>query len=332
MKKLINSTDDVVDEFLSGMCAAHSDLICLLPETRSVMRAQGAPSKVAIISGGGCGHEPTHAGFVGFGMLDAACQGEVFTSPTPDQMYRAARAVESGAGILFLVKNYTGDVMNFQMAADMLTSDGLEVETVVINDDVAVIDSLHTAGRRGVGGAVLTEKVVGAYAESGATLSELKELAERCNANIRSMGMALTSCTVPAVGHPTFSLADNEIEIGIGIHGEPGRERTKIKSSKEITSCLTEAIVSDLPFSAGDRVLAMVNGMGGTPLSELYIVYNDLKGLLDEKGITISRSLVGNYITSLDMQGCSITLFRLDSTATALWDYPVHTPALRWGR
>ena len=332
MKKLINKVDDVVTESLDGMYAAHPDMIRLLPNVKAVVRKDSPSPKAAVISGGGSGHEPLHGGFVGFGMLDAACPGEVFTSPTPDQMYEAAKACDGGKGVLFLVKNYTGDVMNFQMAADMLAGDGIAVEQVVINDDVAVKDSLYTAGRRGVGGTVLIEKIVGAYAECGASLAELKELAECCNADVRSMGMALTSCPLPAVGHPTFALPEDEIELGIGIHGEPGRERTKLKSSKEIVEYMAEAITGDLPFKSGDEVLAFVNGMGGTPLSELYVVYNDLKKFLDGKGIVIARNLVGNYITSLDMQGCSITLMKLDSKKKALWDYPVLTPALRWGR
>lgn len=332
MKKLINKVDDVVTESLAGMHAAHSDLIRFLPDVKAVVRAGSPVSKVAVISGGGSGHEPMHGGFVGFGMLDAACPGEVFTSPTPDQMFEAAKAAECGKGVLFLVKNYTGDVMNFQMAADLLSGEGIKVEQVVINDDVAVKDSLYTAGRRGVGGTVLIEKIVGAYAEAGASLAELKELAEYCNANVRSMGMALSSCTVPAAGRPTFDLPDDEMELGIGIHGEPGRKRVKVAPASEIVGYMAGAIVEDLPFKAGDDVLAFVNGMGGTPLMELYIVYDNLKQFLDGKGITISRNLIGNYITSLDMQGCSITLLKLDSRLKALWDYPVLTPALRWGR
>jgi dihydroxyacetone kinase-like protein len=332
LKKLINKVDDVVTESLAGMYAAHPDIIKLLPEFRVVYRASAPSPKVAVISGGGSGHEPLHGGFVGFGMLDAACAGEIFTSPTPEQMYEAAKAVNGGKGILFLVKNYTGDVMNFQMAADLLSGDGVKVEQVVVNDDVAVKDSLYTAGRRGVGGTVLIEKIIGAYAQAGASLSEVKDLAERSNANVRTMGMALTSCAVPAAGRPTFDLPEDEIELGIGIHGEPGRERVKQKTSAEIVEYLGSAITDDLPFKAGDEVLAFVNGMGGTPLIELYLVYNDLKKFLDKKGITVSRSLVGNYITSLDMQGCSITLLKLDSQTKALWDYPVETPGLRWGR
>lgn len=332
MKKLINKVDDVVVESLAGMHAAHSDLIRLLPDVKAVMRSCSPVSKVAVVSGGGSGHEPMHGGFVGFGMLDAACPGEVFTSPTPDQMYEAAKAAENGKGVLFLVKNYTGDVMNFQMAADLLSGEGIKVEQVVINDDVAVKDSLYTAGRRGVGGTVLIEKIVGACAEAGASLEELKELAEYCNANVRSMGMALSSCTVPAAGRPTFDLPDDEMELGIGIHGEPGRKRVRVTTASEIVEYMAGAVVEDLPFKAGDEVLAFVNGMGGTPLMELYIVYDNLKQFLGGKGIAISRNLVGNYITSLDMQGCSITLLKLDSRLKTLWDYPVLTPALRWGR
>ncbi|GHV27712.1 dihydroxyacetone kinase subunit DhaK [Synergistales bacterium] len=332
MKKLINKVDDAVAESLAGMGAAYPDLIKIISEHRVVARAEGAAPKVAVISGGGSGHEPMHGGFVGFGMLDGACAGEVFTSPSADQMYEAGKAIDGGKGILFLVKNYTGDVMNFQMAADMLKGEGIEVEQVVVNDDVAVKDSLYTAGRRGVGGTVIIEKLIGAAAQAGTSLSEVKELAERVNANIRSMGIALTSCTVPAVGKPTFDLPDDEIELGVGIHGEPGRERVKHKTSAEIVEYMGSAIVGDLPFKSGDEVLAFVNGMGGTPLIELFVVYNDLAKFLGNKGIKIARNLVGNYITSLDMQGCSITLLKLDSRMKALWDYPVHTPALRWGR
>jgi dihydroxyacetone kinase-like protein len=273
-----------------------------------------------------------HGGLVGFGMLDAAAAGEIFTSPTMEQAYEAAKATHGGKGVLFLVKNYTGDIMNFQMAADMLKGEGIDVEQVVVNDDVAVKDSLYTAGRRGVGGTVVIEKLIGAHAQAGASLAEVKELAERANANVRSMGIALTSCTVPAAGKPTFNLPDDEIELGIGIHGEPGRERVKAKPSAEIVEYMASAITDDLPFKAGDEVLAFVNGMGGTPLIELYVVYNDLRKFLDKKGIKVARNLIGNYITSLDMQGCSITLLKLDTQTKTLWDYPVHTPALRWGR
>ena len=327
MKKLMNNVESIVDESLAGMAAAFPDLIKLHPEIKAVLRSDAPVNKVAIISGGGSGHEPLHGGYVGKGMLDAACPGEVFTSPTPDQMYEAAKAVHGGKGVLFLVKNYTGDVMNFQMAADMLKADDIAVEQVVINDDVAVKDSLYTAGRRGVGGTVLVEKIVGARAEQGASLEELKALAEKVNANVRSMGMALTSCTVPAAGKPTFDLGDDEMEIGIGIHGEPGRERMKMKSAKEIVEIMGSALVEDLPFGRGDRVLAFVNGMGGTPLMELFLVFNELKLFLDAQGITIARNLVGNYITSLEMQGCSITLLKLSQEFTELWDAPVCVPA-----
>jgi dihydroxyacetone kinase-like protein len=332
LKKLINKVDDVVAESLAGMGKAFPDLIKVLPEVRVVARANAPYPKVAVISGGGSGHEPMHGGFVGYGMLDAACAGEIFTSPSPEQMYEAAKVTDGGKGTLFLVKNYTGDIMNFQMAADMLAGEGVKVEQVVVNDDVAVKDSLYTAGRRGVGGTVLIEKIIGAYAQAGASLAEVKELAERTNANVRSMGIALTSCTVPAAGKPTFDLPSDEIELGVGIHGEPGRERVKHKTSAEIVDYMASAIVGDIPFKGGDEVLAFVNGMGGTPLIELFVVYNDLKKFLDKKGIVVSRSLVGNYITSLDMQGCSITLLKLDSQTKALWDYPVETPGLRWGR
>ncbi len=331
MKKLINDVEKVVAESLSGLAKAHADMVKLHPSVRAVLRADSPREKVAVISGGGSGHEPMHGGYVGFGMLDAACPGEVFTSPTPDQMYEAAKVVDGGKGILFIVKNYTGDIMNFQMAADMLAAEGIHVEQVVINDDVAVEDSLYTAGRRGVGGTVLAEKIVGAKAEEGGTLEEVKRMCEHVNANVRSMGMALSPCTVPAAGKPTFELGPDEMEIGIGIHGEPGRHRMKIKPAREIVEMLTSAIVEDLPFKAGDEVLAFVNGMGGTPLSELYIVYNDLSDFLGKKGIKIARSLVGDYITSLEMQGCSITLLRLDDKMKRLWDAPVCTPGLRWG-
>jgi dihydroxyacetone kinase-like protein len=332
MKKLINKVDDIVNESLAGMAVAHPDLVRLHPDEKAVLRADAPVEKVALVSGGGSGHEPLHGGYVGMGMLDAACPGEVFTSPTPDQMLEAAKAVNGGKGVLFIVKNYTGDVMNFQMAADLLKAEGVPVEQVVINDDVAVEDSLYTAGRRGVGGTVLVEKIVGAKAEAGASLEEVKAICEKVNANVRSMGMALTSCTVPAAGKPTFDLGDDEMEFGVGIHGEPGRKRMKVKPAAEIVEMMATPILEDLPFKEGDEVLAFVNGMGGTPLMELYLVYNELAKILGNKGITASRNLVGNYITSLDMQGFSITLLKLDQELKDLWDAPVHTPALRWGR
>jgi dihydroxyacetone kinase-like protein len=332
MKKLINQVDNVVKEELMGMAAAHADLISVDIEQQIVVR-KNAPvqGKVGVISGGGSGHEPMHGGFVGYGMLDAACPGAVFTSPVPDQMLAATKAVNGGAGVLHIVKNYTGDVLNFEMAAELAAADGIEVAAVVTNDDVAVQDSLYTAGRRGVGVTVLLEKIIGGLAETGAPLTQVTELARKVNSQGRSMGMALTSCIVPAAGKPTFDLGDDEMEIGIGIHGEPGRRRVKLASADDITEMLTTPIVEDLGLKAGDQVLAMVNGMGGTPLIELYIVYNALNRILGSRNITIARNLVGNYITSLEMAGCSITLVRLDDELTKYWDAPVHTPGLRWG-
>jgi phosphoenolpyruvate---glycerone phosphotransferase subunit DhaK len=332
MKKLLNEPADLVADSLRGFGAAHADLVRVNLDPNYVVRADApVEGKVGVLSGGGSGHEPMHAGFVGMGMLDVACPGEVFTSPTPDQMYEATAAVNGGAGVLHIVKNYTGDVLNFEMAADLARADGVEVSAVVTNDDVAVRDSLFTAGRRGVGVTVLAEKIVGAAAEEGRDLTAVTEVCERVNAQGRSMGMALTSCTVPAAGAPTFELADDEMEIGIGIHGEPGRERRKLATAKEIVEMLATPIVEDLPFSSGDEVLAFVNGMGGTPQIELYLVYHELATLLQGRGITIGRSLVGSYITSLEMAGCSITLLKLDDELTRLWDAPVRTAGLRWG-
>jgi len=332
MKKLINKPEDVVKESLAGMLAAHSDLLRVDIEQQIIVR-KDAPikGKVGVISGGGSGHEPMHGGFVGFGMLDAACPGAVFTSPVPDQMLAATRAVNGGAGVLHIVKNYTGDVLNFEMAAELAVADGIDVASVVTNDDVAVKDSTWTAGRRGVGVTVLLEKIVGGFAETGAPLDKVASLAHKVNDQGRSMGMALTSCTVPAAGKPTFDLGEDEMEIGIGIHGEPGRRRAKIASAAEITEMLATPIVEDLGLKAGEQVLAFVNGMGGTPLIELYIVFDALNRILGGKNITIARSLVGNYITSLEMAGCSITLVRLDDELTKYWDAPVHTAGLRWG-
>ncbi len=331
MKKLINKPEDVVTEALHGIAAAHADLLRVQFNPNVIVRADApVQGKVGLVSGGGSGHEPMHGGFVGPGMLDAACPGEVFTSPTPDQMLDATKAVDGGAGVLHIVKNYTGDVMNFEMAAELAGGESIEVEAVVIDDDVAVQDSLYTAGRRGVGTTVLAEKICGAAAEEGRNLSEVAELCRKVNANGRSMGMALTSCIVPAAGKPTFELGDDEMEIGIGIHGEPGRERMKLAPAAEIVEKLTVPIVEDLPFEQGDQVLAFVNGMGGTPLIELYVVYNDLNRFLGERGITITRNLIGPYITSLEMAGCSITLLKLDDELTRLWDAPVKTAGLRW--
>ncbi|WP_067720432.1 dihydroxyacetone kinase subunit DhaK [Nocardia yamanashiensis] len=332
MKKLINKPADVVDAALAGMAAAHPELR-VDAKARVVIRADApVPGKVGLVSGGGSGHEPLHAGFVGPGMLDAACAGEIFTSPVPDQILAATTAVDAGAGVLHIVKNYTGDVMNFEMAAELAEADtGVEVRAVVVNDDVAVQDSLYTAGRRGVGATVVLEKMAGAAAAAGRPLAEVARVAERVNAESRSMGMALTSGTVPAVGHPTFELGADEMEIGIGIHGEPGRRRVPLAPARDIAAMLVEPIVADLPFRSGDQVLCFVNGMGGTPLLELYLMFDEVARLLRAEGIHIARSLVGSYITSLDMAGCSVTLTRLDADLTALWDAPVRTPALRWG-
>ena len=331
MKKLINAPKDVVTDALQGVEAAHPELS--VDHAHKVIYRSDGPhtGKVGIISGGGSGHEPLHGGFVGLGMLDAACAGEVFTSPVPDQMLAATKAVNGGAGVLHIVKNYTGDVMNFDLASELAQGEGIEVASVVIADDVAVKDSLYTAGRRGVGGTVLAEKIVGGAAEGGADLATAKALVEKVQDNVRSMGMALTSCTVPAAGKPTFEIADDEMEIGIGIHGEPGRQRMKLASADEITEMLATPILDDGPFSKGDSVLVFVNGMGGTPLIELYVVFNKLAAILKDRGMTIGRSLVGNYITSLEMAGCSITLLKLDDELTRHWDAPVRTAALRWG-
>jgi dihydroxyacetone kinase-like protein len=332
MKKLINKPDDVVKEALSGMAAAHPDLIRVDVELQVIVRKDAPVSgKVGVISGGGSGHEPMHGGYVGRGMLDAACPGAVFTSPVPDQMVAATKAVNGGAGVLHIVKNYTGDIMNFEMAAELAQAENIPVESVVIDDDVAVQDSLYTAGRRGVGATVLAEKICGAAAEGGMDLKQVADLCRRVNANGRSMGMALTSCVTPSAGKPTFDLGANEMEIGIGIHGEPGRTRMKLGTAAEIAELLVNPILEDLPFKSGDTVLAFVNGMGGTPLIELYVMYNEVNRILKGKGITIGRNLIGSYITSLEMAGCSVTLLRLDDEMTKLWDAPVHTPALRWG-
>ena len=332
MKKLINEPDAVVREALEGVEAAHGDKVRVTYDPYVVVRSDAPKQgKVGIISGGGSGHEPMHGGFVGRGMLDAACPGEVFTSPTPDQMLEATKAVDGGAGVLHIVKNYTGDVLNFEMAADLAKGEGIEVEAVVTNDDVAVQDSLYTAGRRGVGITVIAEKICGAAAEEGQSLAQVTELCRKVNGQGRSMGMALTPCITPSSGEPSFTLGDDEMEIGIGIHGEPGRYREKLAPASSIVERLATAVVEDLPYNSGDRVLAFVNGMGGTPLIELYIVYNELNKFLQGKGITIERNLIGNYITSLEMAGCSITLLKLDDDLVRLWDAPVDTPALRWG-
>lgn len=332
MKKLINDPENVVREELHGVALAHPDLVAVHIDPHYVVRADApVQGKVALVSGGGSGHEPMHGGFVGMGMLDAACPGEVFTSPTPDQMEAATKAVDGGAGVVHIVKNYTGDVMNFEMAAELCRAEGTEVESVLVDDDVAVQDSLYTAGRRGVGTTVLMEKIAGAAAEQRRPLAEVAGVCRKVNEQGRSMGMALTSCTVPAAGKPTFELGEDEMEIGIGIHGEPGRERMPLKPVHEIVEMMATAIAEDFPLARGDRVLAFVNGMGGTPLIELYIVFNELAAFLDGRGVTIERNLIGPYITSLEMQGCSITLLRLDDDLVQLWDAPVKTPGLRWG-
>jgi phosphoenolpyruvate---glycerone phosphotransferase subunit DhaK len=331
MKKLINDPADVVAQALAGMAAAHRTLR-VDHEHRIVYRSDPpAPGKVGLVSGGGSGHEPMHGGFVGPGMLDAAIAGEVFTSPVPDQILAATHTVDAGAGVLHIVKNYTGDVMNFEMAAELAAEAGSEVVSVVTDDDVAVQDSLYTAGRRGVGVTVLLEKIAGAAAEQGRPLAAVAEVARRVNARGRSMGMALTSCTVPAVGKPTFDLPESEMEIGIGIHGEPGRRRRPLAPAREIAAMLLEPILADLDFTAGAGVIAFVNGMGGTPLLELYLMYGEVAAILRKAGVRIVRSLVGPYITSLDMAGCSVTLLALDDELLSLWDAPVVTPALRWG-
>jgi dihydroxyacetone kinase-like protein len=332
MKKLINNPADVVSESLLGVEAAHPEL--RVDHQHKVIYRGDSPrtGKVGLISGGGSGHEPLHGGFVGLGMLDAACCGEVFTSPVPDQMMAATEVVDGGAGVLHIVKNYTGDVMNFEMAAELAAANsGIEVVSIVTDDDVAVQDSLYTVGRRGVGVTVLVEKIAGAAAEQGRSLAEVAAVAKKVNAAGRSMGMALTSCTVPAAGKPTFDLPDNEIEVGIGIHGEPGRVRMPLAPASDVADLLLEPILGDLEFGGGDGVLAFVNGMGATPLIELYLMYNEVAKILSKAGVTVARSLVGPYITSLDMAGCSVTLLKLDDELLKLWDAPVSTPALRWG-
>ncbi|SHN45811.1 dihydroxyacetone kinase subunit DhaK [Cryptosporangium aurantiacum] len=327
MKKLINAPADVVVEALAGLAAAHPKLAVDL-KNRVVYRGDGpVRGKVGLISGGGSGHEPMHGGFVGRGMLDAACAGEVFTSPVPDQILAATQLADGGAGVLHIVKNYTGDVMNFEMAAEL--AEGVEIATVITNDDVAVEDSLYTAGRRGVGVTVLLEKIAGAAAEEGRPLAEVAAIAQRVNDRGRSMGLALTSCTVPAAGKPTFDLPDDQMELGVGIHGEPGRRRVPMASAHEAAAMLVEPVLAELQPDQG--VLAFVNGLGGTPLIEQYLLYGEVAALLDKQGIPVVRSLVGSYITSLDMAGASVTLLALDDELLRLWDAPVDTPGLRWG-
>jgi dihydroxyacetone kinase-like protein len=332
MKKFLNDPADVVKESLAGLAAAHGDLLRYDAEAQIIVRADApVAGKVALISGGGSGHEPLHGGFVGRGMLDAACPGEVFTSPVPDQMLAATKAVDGGAGVIHIVKNYTGDVMNFKLAAEDAADEGINVESILVDDDVAVEDSLYTAGRRGVGATVLIEKLAGAAAEAGYDLDAVAATARRVNERARSFGVALSSCTPPAAGKPIFDLPDGEIELGIGIHGEPGRRREATRSAREIVEVMLEAILSDLKPSEGARVLPFVNGMGGTPLMELYLLYAEVETQLRAAGLQPARNLVGSYITSLEMAGASVTLLELDDELLSLWDAPVHTPALRWG-
>jgi dihydroxyacetone kinase-like protein len=333
MKKIINNPADVLAESLRGFAAAHGDLVTVHDDPAFIVRADApVAGKVAVVSGGDSGHEPLDGGYVGPGMLDAAAPGVVFTSPTPDAVLAATQAASGGAGVLHIVKNYTGDVLNFEVAAELAGAEGIEVSPVVINDDVAVEDSTYTAGRRGVGGTVPLEKITGAAAARGDDLARVTAVAHRVIANVRSMGMALTPCIVPQSGEPGFALAENEMEMGIGIHGEPGRRREKLRPAREIVAELLGAVTGDLPFSAGDKTFLMVNGMGGTPQIELYLAFGEATGWLAERGIEVTRSLVGNYITSLEMQGMSVTLLRLDDELTGLWDAPVHTASLRWGR
>jgi phosphoenolpyruvate---glycerone phosphotransferase subunit DhaK len=330
MKKLINDPHDVVAEALLGIEAARPEV--RVDHAHRIIYRRDAPKsgKVGLVSGGGSGHEPLHGEYVGLGMLDAACAGQIFTSPTPDQMLEATKGVDAGNGVLHIVKNYTGDVMNFEMAAELAAETGITVDTVVVNDDVAVQDSLYTAGRRGVGVTVLLEKLVGAAAEEGRSLPDIVALARAINDDGRSMGMALTSCTVPAVGKPTFQLGEDEMELGIGIHGEPGRRRVQLAGAREIAEQLLEPILADLDFTPGP-VIVMLNGMGGTPLIELYLMYGEVAKIIEKAGITVARNLVGNYITSLEMAGCSVTLLRSDEELVRLWDAPVNTAGLRWG-
>jgi len=331
MKKFINTADTYLTDALAGFAAAHPELSVNL-ESGVVTRGRGPVSgKVGLVSGGGSGHEPLHTGFVGEGMLDAACPGEIFTSPVPDQIIEAVRAVDGGEGTLLIVKNYTGDVMNFELAAELAGEEGLRVESVLVNDDVAVEDSTFTAGRRGTGATLLAEKIAGAAAARGDSLPAVAEAARRVNAASRSFAVALTACTTPSAGRPGFDLPEDEIEVGVGIHGEPGRRREKLRSAGEIVSDMVDAVLDDRPLESGSEAIVLVNGMGGTPLSELYLVYGEVAALLEERGIGIVRNAVGDYVTSLDMAGCSITVCEAEEDFLPLWDAPVNTPGLRWG-
>ncbi len=327
MKKLINAVENVVNESLAGFCAAHSDIVRMGEQAPFVQRRQLTLGKVALVSGGGSGHEPLHAGFVGHGMLDAACPGQIFTSPTPDLILAAAEAADTGGGVLFIVKNYEGDVMNFDMAREMSEK---PIATVITDDDVAVEKSTFSTGRRGVAGTLIVEKIVGAAAEEGHGLAALKILGDRINAATRSIGIALTSCTVPAAGKPTFDIAADEMEVGVGIHGEPGRKRVKLRPAAEIAAEMVSAITGDLGERARGEAIVLINGFGATPLSELYLMYDAVRKRLEASGIVVARSLAGNFVTSLDMAGCSLTVSMLDEETRRLWDAPVHTPALRW--
>ena len=328
MKNLMNHVDTIRDESLDGLAAAHAEIVVLGAERGFVQRRNLKPGKVALISGGGAGHEPLHVGFVGHGMLDAACPGQIFTCPTPNQILSAAEAVEGGAGVLFIVKNYPGDMMKFEMASEMLELDNA---MVVVNDDVALEDSTHTNGRRGVAGTLIVEKILGAAAERGYSLEQLKTLGDAVNKATASMGVALTSCTVPAAGKPTFHISDFDMEIGVGIHGEPGRRRVPLANADAIASELTGAVIRDLSLTAGQEVILLVNGFGGTPTLELYLMVNATRKVLAKAGISAVRYLTGTYVTSLEMAGCSITVSVADPEILQLWDDPVHTPALRWG-
>jgi len=327
MKKFLDSPSTLLDTSLRGFAKAHADIVDLHTEPNYICRKQTKPGKVALISGGGSGHEPLHSGFVGYGMLDAACPGQIFTSPTPDQMLAAAQSVNTGAGVLFIVKNYAGDVMNFEMAAEMLDCPNA---TVLVNDDISLPKS-HSIGRRGVAGTTIVEKIVGAAAETGLDLAACQALGERVVRNTASMGVALTSCTVPALGHPTFAIADDEMEIGVGIHGERGRETRKIESASEIVAQVSDHIIDELAPSAGHPILLHINGFGGTPLVELHLIYELAWQFLTARGLNVQRALVGNFTTSLDMAGCSLTVTLLDDELSELWDAPVNTAALRWG-
>ena len=327
MKKLINEVDNIVNEMLDGMVAAYPQYVRRLEGLEVLVRAGGSEGKVALISGGGSGHEPAHGGYVGKGMLDGAVAGAVFTSPTPDQVYEAIKAANGGKGVLLVIKNYTGDVMNFEMAADMAADEGIEVEKVVVADDVAVENSTWTTGRRGIAGTIFVHKIAGACAEAGGDLKEVKRIAEKVIANVRSMGMAVDACTVPAVGKPSFDLAEDEIEIGIGIHGEPGVNREEISPVNAIADKLLDKILAEGIYNAGDEVAVMVNGMGGTPLMELLVANKHVADVLAAKGIKVVKTLVGNYMTSLDMEGFSITLLKVDEELKALLNAPADTPA-----